>query len=123
MGRKKSPLVYNPLCQNFKTLKFLYYLDFHHVHPMNMYFHRRGHVFVVHKVWNQLYDFMHSILLLLKFKWSLNIWYSDSLSTHWVYCKLNMKFEKSLYKENGWKVCFKLACCSNFQNIFTLKLW
>jgi len=33
---------------------------------MNMYFHRRGHVFVVQKIWNQLYDFMPSFLLLLK---------------------------------------------------------
>jgi hypothetical protein len=27
---------------------------------MNMYFHRKGHVFVAQKIWNQLYNFMHS---------------------------------------------------------------
>jgi hypothetical protein len=31
---------------------------------MNMYFHKRGHVFVVPKNWNQLYDFMPSFWLL-----------------------------------------------------------
>jgi hypothetical protein len=31
-------------------LKFLNDLVFHQVHPMNMYFHRRGHVFVVQKI-------------------------------------------------------------------------
>jgi hypothetical protein len=35
-------------------------------HAMNMYFHRRGHSFVVQKTWNQLYDFMHSFWLLKK---------------------------------------------------------
>ncbi len=40
----------NPFIQNFKTLKFLNDLVFHQVHPMNMYFHRRGHVFVVQKI-------------------------------------------------------------------------
>jgi hypothetical protein len=30
-----------------------------------MYFHRKGHVFVVQKNWNQLYNFMHSFLLFL----------------------------------------------------------
>jgi len=38
----------------------LFCLVFHQVHPMNMYFYKRGHVFVVQKVWNQLYDFMYS---------------------------------------------------------------
>jgi hypothetical protein len=33
---------------------------------MNMYFHWRGHVYVVQKVWNQLYDFMHSFWFLEK---------------------------------------------------------
>ncbi len=42
----------NPFLQNFKTLKFLYDLVFHWVHQMNMYFHRRGHVFVVYIFWN-----------------------------------------------------------------------
>jgi len=45
-------------------LKFLFNLVFHQVHPMNMYFHRRGHVFVVQKVWNQSYDYMHSFWFL-----------------------------------------------------------
>jgi hypothetical protein len=49
--------------QNFKTLKSLYGLIFHSMH---MYFHRRRHVFVVQKLWNQFYDFMHSFLFLLK---------------------------------------------------------
>ncbi len=30
-------------------LKILHDLVFHQVHPLNMYFHRRGHVFVVQK--------------------------------------------------------------------------
>jgi hypothetical protein len=47
-------------------LKFLYDLVFLQVHPMNMYFHRKRHVFVVQKIWNQLYDFMHSFRLLKK---------------------------------------------------------
>jgi hypothetical protein len=46
-------LPYNSFFQNFKTLKFLFDLVFHQVHPMNMFFH----VFFVQKVWNQLYDF------------------------------------------------------------------
>jgi hypothetical protein len=29
-------------------LTFLYDFFFHQVHPMNMYFHRRGHVFVIY---------------------------------------------------------------------------
>jgi hypothetical protein len=41
---------YSSFFQNFKTLKFLYDLVFHQIHPMNMYFHRRGYVFVVQKV-------------------------------------------------------------------------
>jgi hypothetical protein len=44
-------------------LKFLNDLVFHQVHPMNMYFHRKRHVFVVQKIWNQLYDFMPSFWL------------------------------------------------------------
>jgi hypothetical protein len=28
-----------------------------------MYFHKRGHDFIVYIFWNQLYDFMHSFLL------------------------------------------------------------
>ncbi len=63
MVLKNSHLSCIPFFQNFKTLKFLNDLVFHQVHPMNMYFHRRGHVFVVQKIWNQLYDFMPSFLL------------------------------------------------------------
>jgi hypothetical protein len=64
MVLKMNPLPCSLFFQNFKALKFLNDLVFHQVHPMNMYFHRRGHVFVVQKIWNQLYDFMPSILLL-----------------------------------------------------------
>jgi hypothetical protein len=42
---------------------------------------------------------------------------------HWVYYKLNIKFEKNLYKKSGWKVCSKLAGCLIFQHTFTLTLW
>jgi hypothetical protein len=59
-----SPLPYSPFLQNLKTSKFLYDLVFHQVHPMNMYFHRRGHGFVVQNFLNQLYDTMHFSLLL-----------------------------------------------------------
>jgi hypothetical protein len=45
-----SPLPCNIFLQNFKILKFLNDLVSHQVHPMNMYFHRRGHVFVVQKI-------------------------------------------------------------------------
>jgi len=53
---------------------------------MNMYFHRRGHVFVVQNFWNQLYDFYfpfdffflkmyfkHLILLIYKILKDINI--------------------------------------------------
>jgi hypothetical protein len=43
-----NPLLCNPFFQNFKTLKFVW-LGFHQVHPMNIYFHKWGHVFVVQK--------------------------------------------------------------------------
>jgi hypothetical protein len=49
-----------------KLLIFFYNLVFHQVHFMNMYFHRKGHAFIVQKVWNQLYNFMHSFWFLLK---------------------------------------------------------
>jgi hypothetical protein len=68
-GWKMSILPCNPFPQNFKILKLYYDFDFHQVHPMNMYFHRR-HVFVLQKVWNQLYDFMHSFWFLKKKVWS-----------------------------------------------------
>ncbi len=47
MVLKTSLLPCNPFFQNFKTLKFLYDLVFDQIHPMNMYFHKRGHVSVV----------------------------------------------------------------------------
>jgi hypothetical protein len=59
-----NPLPYSLFFQTLKALKFLYDLVFHQVHPMNMYFHRRGHVFIVQIFLNQLYDFMPSFLLL-----------------------------------------------------------
>jgi hypothetical protein len=43
---KMNLLPYSHFFQNFKTLTFLYDLIFHQVHPMNMYFHKKGHVFV-----------------------------------------------------------------------------
>jgi hypothetical protein len=57
-----NPLFCNPFLQNFKTLKFLFDLIFHQIHPMNMYFNKRGNVLIVQKALNQLYDFMHSFL-------------------------------------------------------------
>jgi len=62
MVLKMSSLPCNPFPQNSKTLKFLNDWVFHQVHPMNMYFHKMGHIFVVQKVSNQLYDLMHSFL-------------------------------------------------------------
>jgi hypothetical protein len=62
--KKVNLLPWSFLFQNFKTLKILYDLVFHQVHPMNIYFHRRGHIVVVQKVWYQLYDFMHSFWFL-----------------------------------------------------------
>jgi hypothetical protein len=44
---KKSPFPYSVFLQILKTLKFLYNLVFYQVHIMNIYFHRRGHVFIV----------------------------------------------------------------------------
>jgi hypothetical protein len=64
MVKKKGPSPCNPFLQILKILKFLYNLVFHQVHIMNMYIHRRGHVFVVKNVWNQLYEFMHSFWFL-----------------------------------------------------------
>jgi len=58
--KKMIFLPYSPFIQNFKTLKILNDLVFHQVHPMNMYFHRTGHVFVLQLFFNQLYDFIPS---------------------------------------------------------------
>jgi hypothetical protein len=49
MVKKMSYLLCSRFFQNFKTLKFLYDSVFHQIYPMNMYFHRKGHVFIVHK--------------------------------------------------------------------------
>jgi hypothetical protein len=51
--KNKSSLC-NPFFQNLKTLKFLYVLNFHQVHPMNMYFHifKNINKIIVHKIWN-----------------------------------------------------------------------
>jgi hypothetical protein len=46
-GFKMNSLTCKTFLQNFTTLTFLYDLVSHEVHPMNMYFHERGHVFVV----------------------------------------------------------------------------
>jgi hypothetical protein len=64
----------NLLFQNFKILKKFNNSGFHQVRPMNMYFHIRGHVFVVQKNWNQLYDLMSSFWLLF-LKNILNNWF------------------------------------------------
>jgi hypothetical protein len=50
MVKIMSPLPCSPFLQNFKTLTFLYDLVFHRVHPMNMYFHKMGHVFLTKKL-------------------------------------------------------------------------
>jgi hypothetical protein len=49
MVKKKSPLPCSPFLQNFKIVKLFYDLVFHEVDQMNMYFHRKGRVFVVQK--------------------------------------------------------------------------
>jgi hypothetical protein len=50
MVKKMNLFSCSHFLQNFKTLTFLYDLVFHQVHPLNMYFHRRGHIFVVQKI-------------------------------------------------------------------------
>jgi hypothetical protein len=67
-GLKMSHFPCSLLHQNFNTLKFLHDLIFYQIHPMNMYFYKSGHVFVVQKIWFQLYDFMHSFLFLYQKK-------------------------------------------------------
>ncbi len=44
---KKNPFPCNLFFQNFKSMKVLYDLVIHQIHPMNMYFHKRGHVSIV----------------------------------------------------------------------------
>jgi len=70
-GFLNESLALQPFPSNFKTLKLLNDFVFHEVHSINMYFHRRGHVFVVQNFLNQLYDFIPSFLLLF-FKCTLN---------------------------------------------------
>jgi hypothetical protein len=53
-GLKNESFALQHFLQNFKTLKFLFDFVFHQVHSINMHFHRRGHVFVLQKVGNQL---------------------------------------------------------------------
>lgn len=36
------------------------------------------------------------------------------LGAHWIYSKLNIKFEKVVYKKSGWKKCYKLGGFSRF---------
>jgi hypothetical protein len=47
-------------------LKFCMTWFFIKFHPMNMYFHKWGHVSIVQKIWNQLYDFMHFFIFFFK---------------------------------------------------------
>jgi hypothetical protein len=58
-GLKNQYFTCNLFLQNFKTLTFLHDLAFHQIHPMNMHFHKMGHLFVVQKFRNQLQNFMH----------------------------------------------------------------
>jgi hypothetical protein len=101
-GLKMNPLPYNLFLQIFKTLSFLYDLVFHQVHPMNMYVRRRGHAFVVQKIWNQLYDFMSSFWFLKK----KVFWTLGSFSLHdskWhlyniqLICFINLKIHHIIY--------------------------
>ncbi len=45
-GLKNEYFALQPSPSKFQDLKFLYDLIFHQIHPMNMYFHKRGYVFV-----------------------------------------------------------------------------
>jgi hypothetical protein len=55
-----------PFLSKFQGFKIFVNFFFHQVHLMNMYFHRSRHIFVLQKVWNQLYDFIHSFLFFIK---------------------------------------------------------
>jgi hypothetical protein len=51
MVKKMSLFSLQPFLSNFQNiLNFLYNLIFHQVHLMNMYFHRKEHIFVVKKL-------------------------------------------------------------------------
>jgi len=65
-GLKKWILCLVALSFKNSKLKFLYDLVFHQVHGMNMYFHGRGHVFVVQKIWNQIIWFYAFLCIPLK---------------------------------------------------------
>jgi hypothetical protein len=71
MVKKMSLLPCSLFLHNFKIPKFLYDLVFHQVHQWTW----RGHVFIVQKIWNQLYEFMHFLKIPLKKKvvWTLDI--------------------------------------------------
>jgi len=51
--KNESFALYNFLSK-FQDFEIFVWFGFHQVHSMNMYFHRRGHVFLVKKIWNQL---------------------------------------------------------------------
>jgi hypothetical protein len=53
---------FQPFASKFQDFDILYDLVFHQVHLMDMYFLKKGHVFVTQNFLNQLYDFMHSFL-------------------------------------------------------------
>jgi hypothetical protein len=67
-------LPYSFFFQNFKTLKFFYDFIFHKIHPIKMYFHWGGGMFLLYKQFEiKLYDFMHSFLIPFKKKCNLDI--------------------------------------------------
>jgi hypothetical protein len=78
---KMSPLPFSLFLRNSKIVKLFYDSIVHEVDQMNMYFHRKSHVFVVQKNWNQLCDFMHSFWLVKK-KWSFDTWYIFKTQTN-----------------------------------------
>jgi len=99
-----NPLICSPFLQNFKTLKLLYDLVFHQVHLMNMYFHRRGHVFVVQFFWNQLYDLKKSSIETLDTvnlkdqKWHLHSIQINLTRHHFIYWHTTIHYNFSNVK-------------------------
>ncbi len=75
MVKKGNRFPCNPFLQNFNYLELKCDLIFHQLHPINMYLHRRKHIFVEQKDRNQLHDLIHSLLLLFlkSASWTLNI--------------------------------------------------
>jgi hypothetical protein len=49
-GFLNEPFALQPFPSKFQDFEIFERFDFHQVHPMNMYFHRRGHVFVVQNI-------------------------------------------------------------------------